>query len=179
MMTFIKILIVAIWKSRQVSGHTGGEICHFKLLNYLYLTIMWWERTQFSNSTFWRLVFSHSWFRIHLQLDFVSLEMNSEPLVWEHQSPKCFGGEPTIHVYIMLYTRVESIFAMVICDNYTISIIFHSKYRWGSNFRSTYMCARYIAIYHVVDFFWDISCHLDIRQHQQHGAFNRHLNGTK
>ena len=58
---------------------------------------MWWERTQFFNSTFWRLVFSHSWFRIHLQLDFVSLEMNYEPLVWEHQSPKCFGGEPTIH----------------------------------------------------------------------------------
>ena len=56
---------------------------------------MWWERTQFSNSTFWRLVFSHSWFRIHLQLDFVSLEINYEPLVWEHQSPKCFGGEPT------------------------------------------------------------------------------------
>ena len=25
-----------------------------------------------------------------------SLEMNSEPLVWEHQSPKCFGGEPPI-----------------------------------------------------------------------------------
>ena len=62
----------------------------------IYVTIIWWERTQFSNSTFWRLVFSHSWFRIHLQLDFVSLEMNSEPLVWEHQSPKCFGGEPTI-----------------------------------------------------------------------------------
>ena len=57
---------------------------------------MWWERTQFSNSTFWRLVFSHSWFIIHLQLDFVSLEMNYEPLVREHQSPKCFGGEPTI-----------------------------------------------------------------------------------
>ena len=79
----------------RLSGHTGGEICHFKLLNYLYITIMWWERTQFSNSTFWRLVFSHSWFRIHLQLDFVSLEMHYEPLVWEHQSPKCFGGEPT------------------------------------------------------------------------------------
>ena len=93
LMTFINILIVAIWR---LSGHTGGEICHFKLLNYLYLTIMWWERTQFSNSTFWRLVFSHSWFRIHLQLDFVSLEMNYEPLMWEHQSPKCFGGEPTI-----------------------------------------------------------------------------------
>ena len=44
--------------------------------NYLFLTIMWWERTQFSNSTFWRLVFSHLWFRIHLQLDFVSLVMN-------------------------------------------------------------------------------------------------------
>ena len=53
----------------------------------IYLTIMWWERTQFSNSIFWRLVFSHSWYRIHLQLDFVSLEMNFEPLVWEHQSP--------------------------------------------------------------------------------------------
>ena len=104
-MTFIKILIVAIWKSRQVSGHTGGEICHFKLLNYLYLTIMWWERTQFSNSTFWRLVFSHSWFRIHLQLDFVSLEMNSEPLVWEHQSPKCFGGEPTILYFVMKLSK--------------------------------------------------------------------------
>ena len=86
MMTFIKILIVAIWKSRQVSGHTGGEICHFKLLNYLYLTIMWWERTQFS---------------IHLQLDFVSLEMNYEPLVWEHQSPKYFGGEPTIPCHLL------------------------------------------------------------------------------
>ena len=79
----------------RLSGHTGGEICHFKLFSYLYLTIMWWERTQFSNSTLWRLVFSHSWFRIHLQLDFVSLEMNYEPLVWEHQSPKCFDGEPT------------------------------------------------------------------------------------
>ena len=29
----------------RLSGHTGGEIYHFKLLNYLYLTIMWWERT--------------------------------------------------------------------------------------------------------------------------------------
>ena len=29
-------------------------------------------------------------------IDFVSLEMKSEPLVWEHQSPKCFGEEPTI-----------------------------------------------------------------------------------
>ena len=32
---------------------------------YRYITIIWWERTQFSNSTFWRLVFSHSWFRMH------------------------------------------------------------------------------------------------------------------
>ena len=38
----------------------GGEICHFKLLNYRYLTIMWRERTQFSNSTFWRLVVQNS-----------------------------------------------------------------------------------------------------------------------
>ena len=83
-MTFINILIVYSLRygnRDRLSGHTGGEICHFKLLNYLYLTIMWWERTQFSNSTFWRLVFSHWWFRIHLQLDFVSLEMNYEPLV--------------------------------------------------------------------------------------------------
>ena len=28
--------------------------------------------------------------------EFVSLEMNSDPPVWEHQSPKCFGGEPTV-----------------------------------------------------------------------------------
>ena len=62
-------------------GIRVGEICHFAVKLPIYLTIMWWERTQFFNSTFWRLVFSHSWFRIHLQLDFVSLEMNSEPLV--------------------------------------------------------------------------------------------------
>ena len=43
----------------------------------------------------------------------------------------------------------------------------------------TYICAGYIAIYDVVDFFGDIKCHLDIRQRQQHGAFNRHLDGTK
>ena len=41
-----------------------------------------------------------------------------------------------LHVYIMILTRVESIFKLVICDNYTINIIFSSKYRWGSNFRS-------------------------------------------
>ena len=42
---------------------------------------MWWERT-------------HEWSRINRQGDEVELEMNSEPR--EHQSPKCFGGEPTI-----------------------------------------------------------------------------------
>ena len=41
-----------------------------------------------------------------------------------------------LHVYIMILTWVESIFTLVICDNYTINIIFSSKYRWGSNFRS-------------------------------------------
>ena len=73
LMTIINLglLIVAIWKSR-LPGHTGGEICHFELINYRYHTIMWWEITHFSNSTFWRLVFSHSWFIIHLQLDFCS-----------------------------------------------------------------------------------------------------------
>ena len=34
-----------------------------------------------------------------------------------------------LHVYIMILTRVESIFTLVICDNYTIDIIFSSKYR--------------------------------------------------
>ena len=65
----------------MLSKHTNGEIFYFKLLNYLYLIIMWWKRTQFPNSTFWRLVFSHEWFRIHLQRDEVELEMNSEPRV--------------------------------------------------------------------------------------------------
>ena len=48
---------------------------------------------RFSTETFWRLVFSHEWFVIHLQRDEVELEMNSEPRVWEHQSPKCWVGE--------------------------------------------------------------------------------------
>ena len=126
-MTFINILIVAIWKSRQAFRAYGWgnmplqavklPISHNNLvgentvqqLNILetgVLTLvvqnssptrlrlvgdeLWTTRvrTPVSTEAFWRLVFSHSWFRIHLQLDFVSLEMNYEPLVWEHQSPK-------------------------------------------------------------------------------------------
>ena len=41
-----------------------------------------------------------------------------------------------LHIYIMIQTRVESIFTLVICDNYTMNIIFRSKCRWGSNLRS-------------------------------------------
>ena len=51
------------------------------------------ENCRFSTETFWRLVFSHEWFIIHLQRDEVELEMNSEPRVWEHQSSKCWVGE--------------------------------------------------------------------------------------
>ena len=84
LMTFINILASLRYGNRDMlSGHTGGEICHFKLLNYRYLTIMWWERTQFSNSTFWRLVFSHEWFRIHLQRD--EVELGDE--FWTYNSP--------------------------------------------------------------------------------------------
>ena len=57
-----------------------------------HLNVMW-ENCRFSTETFWRLVFSHEWFIIHLQRDEVELEMNSEPRVWEHQSPKCWVGE--------------------------------------------------------------------------------------
>ena len=39
-----------------------------------------------STETFWRLVFSHEWFIIHLQRDEVELEMNSEPRVCENTS---------------------------------------------------------------------------------------------
>ena len=39
------------------------------------------ENCRFSTETFWRLVFSHEWFIIHLQRDEVELEMNSEPRV--------------------------------------------------------------------------------------------------
>ena len=39
------------------------------------------ETCRFSTETFWRLVFSHEWFIIHLQRDEVELEMNSEPRV--------------------------------------------------------------------------------------------------
>ena len=39
------------------------------------------EICRFSTETFWRLVFSHEWFLIHLQRDDVELEMNSEPRV--------------------------------------------------------------------------------------------------
>ena len=39
------------------------------------------ESCRFSTETFWRLVFSHEWFIIHLQRDEVELEINSEPRV--------------------------------------------------------------------------------------------------
>ena len=39
------------------------------------------ENCRFSTETFWRLVFSHEWFIIHLQRDEVELEINSEPRV--------------------------------------------------------------------------------------------------
>ena len=39
------------------------------------------KNCRFSTETFWRLMFSHEWFRIHLQRDEVELEMNSEPRV--------------------------------------------------------------------------------------------------
>ena len=39
------------------------------------------ENCRFSTEIFWRLVFSHEWFIIHLQRDEVELEMNSEPRV--------------------------------------------------------------------------------------------------
>ena len=37
------------------------------------------EICRFSTKTFWRLMFSHEWFIIHLQRDEVELEINSEP----------------------------------------------------------------------------------------------------
>ena len=43
--------------------------------------VLFMESCRFSTETFWRLVFSHEWFRIHLQRDEVELEMNSEPRV--------------------------------------------------------------------------------------------------
>ena len=51
------------------------------------------ENCRFSTGTFWRLVFSHTCFRINLQWYQVGLEINSEPRVWEYQSPKCWVGE--------------------------------------------------------------------------------------
>ena len=50
-------------------GHTGGEICHFKLINYRYLT------TQHLGDT---LMATHG---SEFIFDFVSLEINSDPLV--------------------------------------------------------------------------------------------------
>ena len=74
---------------RQIMDHVHHK--EWKWLSRYNLKVE--ENCRFSTETFWRLVFSHEWFIIHLQRDEVELEMNSEPRVWEHQSPKCWVGE--------------------------------------------------------------------------------------
>ena len=52
----------------RLSDYTSGNMSQFKQVNYQWRTQVWSE-TLFPKSTFWRLVFSHSWIRMHLQLD--------------------------------------------------------------------------------------------------------------
>ena len=78
MMTFINILIVAIWKSRQAFRAYGSgnmplqavklPISHNNVVG---------ENTVLQLNILETGVLT-SWFRIHLQLDFVSLEINSD-----------------------------------------------------------------------------------------------------
>ena len=88
MMTFINILIVAMWKSRQAFRAYGWGNMPLQAVKL--------PRSISHNN----VVGENTVLQLNILesgvLDFVSLEMNSEPLVWEHQSPKCFGGEPTI-----------------------------------------------------------------------------------
>ena len=109
LMTFINMLRVAKWKSdNRLSGHAGGEICHYKLLNYLYVTLMWWHRTDRSPTCEFGDGCSHT-----RGSEFISnstssrWDMNYEPLVWEHQSPKCYGGEPIVISHPWLRTTLE------------------------------------------------------------------------
>ena len=78
-MTFINILIVAIWKSRQAFRAYGwGNVP----LQAVKLPIS--HNNVVGENTVLQLNILETgvpWFRIHLQLDFVSLEMNYEPLV--------------------------------------------------------------------------------------------------
>ena len=111
LMTFINILIVAIWKSRQAFRAYGRgnmplqavklPISHNNVVGEkrrtinLRLPMFGWSWTIGGES---------------MARYIVSLEMNSEPLVWEHQSPKCFGGEPTI----LMCTAFSRCCAMVV-----------------------------------------------------------------
>ena len=77
-MTFlINILIIAIWKSRQA----------FRTYGWGNMPLRADKLTLPHNNVVLQLNILDSWFRIYLQLDFISLEMNS---------PKYFGGEHTI-----------------------------------------------------------------------------------
>ena len=90
-----------------------GIHVHFELTNYRYHTIMWWERTQFSNSTF------GDW------CSFISLKMNSDTLVGEHQSLKCFDEEPTIanNVVMQSETPTKSMVNSYLVVTTTITIL--------------------------------------------------------
>ena len=72
--------------SRNTSQNTGSVYREISKLKHP-------GNCWFSTKIFWRLTFSHEWFRIHLQRDFISLEINSPPWVWEHPSPKYWVGD--------------------------------------------------------------------------------------
>ena len=63
-------------------SHMGKTTCAFWIrCHWSRLSPEFWRNCRFSTETFWRLVFSHEWFIIHLQRDEVELEMNSDSRV--------------------------------------------------------------------------------------------------
>ena len=73
-----RIFVVSLQMLNVAYKTSGQKLGDFEQDIYTYGEM---ETCRFSTETFWRLVFSHEWFIIHLQRDEVELEMNSEPRV--------------------------------------------------------------------------------------------------
>ena len=92
---------------------------------------------RFSTETFWRLVFSHEWFRINLQQDEVELEMNSEPRISKMLSWRTVFSPTTLLWDIGKLTAWSGIFprpyGLKACLDFhiaTMSIIYKRHQKW-------------------------------------------------
>ena len=107
LMTFINILIVAIWKSSQAFRAYGWGNMPLQVDKLpIYHNYMVGENTFLQ-----RNILETGVLTVVFQNNSSPMRRGRptcDPLVWEHQSPKCFDGEPTIWLFQVIRISVNS-----------------------------------------------------------------------